>query len=264
MRLFTIISAGLVVAAASAQAQSPASAGPRYTATSDLSGPYAEMPPAGGPGYRYAPHSYGPNSYGPNSYSPRLLPVPEVYTVVRDHGFSARGMPRQHGVFYTIAVTDRRGDHGRLVIDARNGRIARFVPAYRWGARFGPGFGPGAGLAYGPSWRMPPMAGPAPRPPASVPVPKLASRTPSAVPLPKPDPVHTGEVKSEAKPEVKPLAEKLTPPERQQSAANQAKPAEAAPAPTRPASAVEEKPATPPQQPDILPTQEMPKVQGFE
>jgi hypothetical protein len=254
MKLLTIISAGLVAAAASAQAQSPAPGDHRYTATSDLRAPYAEMPPAEGPAYGYAPSREGPNGYGP-----RLLPVPEVYTVLREHGFSARGMPRQHGFFYTIAVTDRRGDNGRLVIDARNGRIARFVPAYRWG----PGFGRGPGLAYGPSWRMPPMAGPAPRPPASVPVPKLASRTPSAVPLPKPDPVHTGEVKPEIKPDAKPLAEKPTLPERQQSAANQAKPAEAAPAPTRPPPApVEAKPATP--EPEILPTQEMPKVQGFE
>ena len=252
MRLFTIISAGLVVAAASAQAQSPAPRGMHDTATSDLSGPYAEMLPAGGPGYGHAPNGDGPNSYGP-----RLLPPPEVYTVLRDHGFSARGIPRKHGFFYTVPVTDRRGDNGRLVIDARNGRIARFVPAYRWGAGFG------AGLAYGPSWRMPPM-GPAPRPPAPVPVPKLASRTPpSAVPLPKPDPVHPGDAKPQVNPEVKPLAEQPTP-ERQQSAAYQAKPAEAAPEQPHPAPApVEAKPATPPQ-PDILPTQEMPKVQGFE
>lgn len=250
MKLFTIISAGLIVAAASAQAQSPAPGGPRYTATSDLSGPYAEMPPAGGPGYGYAPDGEGPNGYGP-----RLLPRPEVYTVLRDHGFSPRGIPRQRGFLYTISVTDRRGDDGRLVIDARNGRIVRFVPADHFG------FGGGPGLAYGPSWRMPPM-GPAPRPPA--PVPKLASRTPSAVPLPKPGPVHSGEVKPEIKLDAKPLAEKPTPPERQQSAVNQAKPAEAALPATRPTPApVEAKPATSPQ-PDILPTQEMPKVQGFE
>lgn len=261
MKLLTIISAGLVVAAAaSAQAQSPAPADQRYMATSDLGGPYAEMPPAEVPGSGHATDGEGPNSYGPNGYGPRLLPRPEVYTVLRDHGFSPRGEPRQHGFFYSIAVTDRRGDNGRLVIDARNGRIARFVPTYRWG----PDFRSGPGLAYGPSWRMPPMVGSAPRPPAPVPVPKLASRTPAAVPLPRPDPVHTGEVKSQVKPEAKPLAAKPMPPERQQSAVNQVKPAEAAPAPTRPAAApVEAKPATP-QQPDILPTQEMPKVQGFE
>lgn len=238
MKLFTIISAGLVLAAASAQAQSPDT---RYTPTSDLSGPYAEMPPPAGPGY------------GPNSYGPRLMPAPEVYTVLRDHGFSPRGIPRQRGFFYTIAVTSRRGDAGRLVIDARNGRITRFVPAYRWGPGFGPRF------AYGPSWRMPPM-GPAPRPPEPVPVPKLASRTPAAVPLPRPEPVRSGEVKPEL---VKPLAERPAPAPEQRSAANQAKPAEAAtPASPSPAP-LEAKPSTP-QKPDILPTQEMPKVQGFE
>ena len=238
MKLLTIISAGLVLAAASAQAQSPDT---HYTPTSDLSGPYAEMPPAG--------RSYG---YGPNSYGPRLMPEPGVYAVLRDHGFSPRGTPRQRGFFYTIAVTSRRGEDGRLVIDARNGRIARFVPAYRWGPGFGPGF------AYGPSWRMLPM-GPAPRPPA--PVPKLASRTPAVVPLPRPEPVRSGEVKPE---EVKPLAEKTAPAPEQRSAANQAKPAEPAPTPaSAPPPPVEAKPSTP-HQPELLPTQEMPKVQGFE
>jgi hypothetical protein len=246
MKLFTIFSAGLVLAAASAQAQSP-SPGPHYTATSDLGGPYAEMPPPGGSGY----------SYGPNNHGPMLMPPPGVYTVLRDHGFSPRGTPRQRGFFYTIAVTDRRGEDGRLVIDARNGRIARFVPAYRWG----PGFGPGPGLAYGPSWRMPPM-GPAPRPPA--PVPRVASRTPATVPLPKPEPAHTAEVKPDIKLDAKPLAERPATAPEQKSAANQAKPAEAAPAPARPASAPVEAKPSPSQQPDILPTQEMPKVQGFE
>jgi hypothetical protein len=244
MKLFTVISAGLVLAAASAQAQSP-SGSPHYTATSDFSGPYAEMPPGEGPGY----------GYGPNGYGPRLLPAPEVYTVLRDNGFLPLGSPRQHGFFYTISVTDRRGDDGRLVIDARNGRIVRFMPSYR----SGPGYGD---VAYGPPGRMPPV-GPAShpdemRPPAPVPVPKMASHTPSV--LPKPEPIRSSEVK----PEVKPLAEKPAPVQGQQSAANQAKPTEVAPTPANPAPApVEAKPATP-QQSEILPTQEMPKVQGFE
>ncbi|HEY2526615.1 MAG TPA: hypothetical protein VGJ20_01505, partial [Xanthobacteraceae bacterium] len=143
MKLFTIISAGLVLAAASAQAQSPPG-GPRYTATSDLSGPYAAMPPPRGPGYRYGP---------------RLLPATEVYTVLRDNGFLPLGIPRQRGLFYTISVTDRRGDDGRLVIDARNGRIVRFVPAYG----FGPRDGSGPDVAYGPPRRIAPTVGSAPR-----------------------------------------------------------------------------------------------------
>ena len=64
-------------------------------------------------------------------YGPRLLPPQEVYTVLRDTGFSPLGIPRLRGFVYTISVVDRRGGDGRLMIDARNGRIVRFVPASR-------------------------------------------------------------------------------------------------------------------------------------
>ena len=91
--------------------------GSPYKAVSDFSGPYAAMPPeAPVPGY-----------------GPTLLPPREVYTVVRESGFSPLGIPRQRGMFYVISVIDRRGDDGRLVIDARTGQIVRFVPAYRMG-----------------------------------------------------------------------------------------------------------------------------------
>ncbi len=39
-----------------------------------------------------------------------LLPPQEVYTVVRESGFSPLGMPRQRGFVYTIAVIDRGGE----------------------------------------------------------------------------------------------------------------------------------------------------------
>src|ERR1700748_728839 len=74
MKLFTMISAGLVLAAASAQAQSPSpssSAGARYTATSDLNGPYADVPPAPVPGYSgpaYGGQGYGGPAYGGQDY----------------------------------------------------------------------------------------------------------------------------------------------------------------------------------------------------
>ena len=55
---------------------------------------------------------------------------------MRENGFSPLGIPQQRGLFYTIAVIDRGGDDGRLVIDARNGRIVRFMPAYRMGDNF--------------------------------------------------------------------------------------------------------------------------------
>jgi hypothetical protein len=291
MKLLTMISTGLVLAAASAQAQSPSpSAGARYTATSDLNGPYADVPPApvpgyggqayGGPAYGgqgYGNRAYGSRDYGdgdgPNGYGPSLLPPGQVYIVLRDNGFSPLGNPRQRGFFYTIAAIDRRGDDGRVVIDARNGRIVRFMPAYHFGeGGYGGGYGDGPD-AYGPPARISPMRyGPAEdeiRPPA--PVPRVASRTPSAaVPLPKPDPARSVEMKPRVTAEVKPLPEKPAaekppvPAQGQQSAANQIKPAEMAPPPASPAPApVAAKPSAP-QQPEILPTQEMPKVQGFE
>jgi hypothetical protein len=159
------------------------------------------------------------------------------------------GIPQQRGFVYTISVIDRSGEDGRLVIDARSGRIIRFMPAHRMGDNFNDDL---TG-SYGPVGPLPPVGtlrGP-PRPPASVP--HVASRTPS-VPIPKASPPRASEVKPLA---ARPAAEPV-----QQSAAAQAKPADAAP-PTPQAAApaaVEAKLAAPP----IQPTQEMPKVQGLE
>src|SRR5258705_4499317 len=129
MRLFTgSLAAGLVLLAGGAQAQWPGpyeNGRPRYTAASDFGAPDAVAPQAV-PGPQYAP---GPR-YG-YSPGPGLLPSTEVYSVLRDNGFSPLGIPRLRGCVYTIAVTDRGGADGRLIIDARNGRIIRFLPAYR-------------------------------------------------------------------------------------------------------------------------------------
>ncbi len=263
MKLFTgwVVSAGLIFTAATAHAQGATlleigalplttakalsdTAVAAVTTVSDVAGPYAAMPPeTPAPGYGYG-------------YGPTLLPPQEVYTVVRENGFSPLGAPRQRGLFYVISVVDRGGDDGRLVIDARNGRIVRFVPGYRTGYNSS-GEVPvvyGTGVA-----ALPPMSNArgVPRPPASVP--QVASRT-TPVPLPKASPL-----------DVKPLAPKLFTDKpatdkpasapAQQSAAVQAKPADAPPAPQAAApAAVEAKPAAP----QILPTQEMPKAQGLE
>src|SRR2546429_4768265 len=125
MKLFTgwVISAGLVVMAAAANAQilAPHETGRSpYTVVSDVEGPYAAMPPA-----IPAPR-----------YGPTLLPPTEVYTILRESGFLPLGIPQQRGLVYTISVIDHGGDDGRLVIDARNGRIIRFIPAYRIGDNF--------------------------------------------------------------------------------------------------------------------------------
>ena len=240
MKLFTgwILSAGLVVMAAAANAQgfAPYETGRSpYTVVSDVEGPYAVMPPEA-PGPRYGP---------------ALLPPTEVYAILRENGFLPLGIPQQRGLVYTIAVIDRGGDDGRLVIDARNGRIIRFVPADRMGDNFDEGLRG----SYGAVGSLPPISavrGP-PRPPASIP--HVASRTPS-VPMPKASPPRAGEPP-------KPLATRPAPEPAQQAAAVQGKPADAAPtaAPQQAApAAVEAKPAPPP----LAPTQEMPKAQGLE
>jgi hypothetical protein len=170
------------------------------------------------------------------------MPPREVYTVLRENRFLPLGVPRLRGLVYTIAVLDRRGENGRLVIDARDGRIVRFVPAYAFGDSSYNGPLPPIGHLDGP-----------PRPPGSVP-PKIASRMPQSVPTPKSAPLRPADEK--------PLADKLTPAApMQQSAAVQTKPADAAPAaPSLAAAPVEAKPAAP----AIQPTQPMPKVQGLE
>jgi hypothetical protein len=234
------MSAGLALTAATANAQGLAPreiGGPRYTAVSDFGEPYAAAPPEGpAPGYGAGP-----------GYGPILLPPREVYTVVRENGFSPLGIPRQHGLYYTIRVIDRRGDDGRLVIDARTGQIVRFVPAYRMGGNYIDG----AATPYAPSGPLPPisnLSGP-PRPPAAVP--KVASHTPPTVPMPKAAPPRTEEVK--------PLVDKPAPGLPQQSAAVQAKPADLPATPQAASPAVEARPA-----PQIQPTREMPKAQGLE
>jgi hypothetical protein len=232
MKLFTgwAVSAGLVFVAATANAQAltpqvlaPTAIGPA-TRVSDVGEPYAAMPPE-------AP----PPGYGP-SYGSRLLPPMEVYTIVRESGFSPLGIPQQRGLVYTISVIDRGGDDGRLVIDARSGRIIRFMPAYRMGDNFNGDLD----VAYGPVGPLPPPTHSsyrrAPRPP--LPIPHVASR--SATPLPKAPP-HA------ARPEPAPA---------QQSAAT-AKPAEPQASPPSPTVGVA-KPAV-----QIMPTQEMPAAQGF-
>jgi len=247
MKLFTgwIISAGLVVAAGPANAQvlAPYEAGRSpYRVVSDIGGPYAAMPP----------EARVPD-YVPG-YGPRLLPPHEVYTVLRESGFSPLGIPVRRGFFYTISAIDRGGDDGRLVIDARTGRILRFLPANQMGDNFDD-----APTTYGPPG-SPPAGGPRSesRPRAA---PKVASRT-SGVPIPKP---RAGEARplAAAPSAVQPAQPATVPPAQQSAAAVPAKPADplitgqaAAPAA---APAVEAKPA-----PQILPTQNMPKAQGLE
>jgi hypothetical protein len=237
MKLFTgsIVSAWLVLtAAANAQAPAPHSVGGSpTTVVSDVEGPYAAMP-QGTPAQRYGPI---------------LLPPEEVYTVVRESGFSPLGIPQQRGLVYTISVIDRSGDDGRLVIDARTGRIIRFMPAYRMGDNLNADLT----ATYGAVGPLPPIAHVrgAPRPPRAIP--NVASRMPAVVPMPKPTPPHGDETRQLP---ANPVAEPA-----QRSAGVRAKPADpqttgqiATPATAEAKSAA----------PAIKPTEEMPKVQGLE
>ena len=117
MKLFTgSLAAGLVLLAGGAQAQVPGpyeNGRPPYTAASDFDAPDA-VAPQPVPGPQYGP---GPR-YG---YSPSLLPSTEVYSVLRDNGFSPLGIPRLRGFVYTIAAHRPR----------RRGRTADYRRAQR-------------------------------------------------------------------------------------------------------------------------------------
>ncbi|TQF32693.1 hypothetical protein [Bradyrhizobium sp. UNPA324] len=245
MKFFTgcVAAVALALAATAARAQVPASGigGGGYVAVSDFDGPPGEAAP---------PPRYGYEERGP---APALLPATEVYAVLRDNGFSPLGIPRLRGSVYTIAVIDRRGDDGRLVIDARDGRIVRFLPvADAYG--MAPVYEERAVAPYGPQTALPPptmvRSGP-PRPPAAIP--HVASRK---VPLPKAAPSR-GETPVAAKP-AETVVQRAQAPAPQQTAAAQAKPAEAAAQAAAP-TVGQAKPA-----PTILPTQDMPAAQGLD
>ena len=234
------VMAGLVLAGSAANAQMLVP----YRGVSDFDGPYERpygaVPPAPPPVYNYG------------GYGQSLLPPQEVYAVLRDNGFSPLGVPHQRGFVYTIAAIDRSGQDGRLVIDARNGRILRFVPAYGYGyggpAPYGDNFGAEQMSAPGSDTAMPPptVIRGVPRPPASVP--HVASR---AVPMPAPKPQQSAAI--EARPATPPVPAASTPP-----AAPAPSQANASPPPST-ATVGEAKPA-----PVIRPTQQMPAAQGLD
>jgi hypothetical protein len=232
------LAAGLVVLAGSAQAQVPG----RYMAASDFEAPYA-VAPRPVPGPRYAP---GPQ----DGYGPSLLPSTEVYSVLRDNGFSPLGIPRLRGFVYRIAVIDSRGADGRLVIDARNGRIIRFVPAYRMG---GDNYYEEESELRGPLGGQPPQAQ---APQAKAPQAQAPDQVAAAPRTSRPTHVASRAVPM---PKASPLAAKPAPAPVQQAAAPAPKPAEAQAAAPVTTGAVPAKPV-----PQIAPTQEMPSMQGLE
>jgi hypothetical protein len=257
------------------------------------SGPYAEMPPmrrhGSGPSYSAGPR----DAYG---YAHAILPPQEIHAILREAGFSPLGTLQQRGPVYTVAAVDRRGDDGRMVIDARSGRILRFTPAYQMGERGNAEtvvrYGPPTVQPELPQYRRPPFdgaktAGNAPAaatPPAKQ---KVASRT-ATVPLPKAPPVRAvatpdKPVAVEKPPAIdKPIAEKPAEPAAapapapvQQSAVTQPAPADtkatepAAAAAATPAEKAETPPTVAPPTTEAkpeapAPTGDKPVVQGLE
>lgn len=228
-----VVSAGLVLAAWSANAQILASYGAGrlpYQTVSDFEEPYGGLPPAPPPPYG-EPAPYAPAPYG---YEPALMPPHEVYAVLRENGFLPLGIPSRRGYVYEISAMDPDGEDGQLVIDGRNGQIIRFTPAYWMGRTRGSEL---TG-AYGAQAALPPpiLVRAGLRPPAPIPhvaSPHVASR---AVPLPAPKPAETAAAQ----------------PQPHVSAAT--------PAPATIGTVGEAKPP----QPVIRPTQDMPPVQGLE
>jgi hypothetical protein len=144
-------------------------------------------------------------------------------------------------------VIDRGGEDGRLVIDARNGRIIRFIPAYRMGDNLNDAMR----TTYGPVVGSPPGAAMVRNGSQPALSPQVVSRV-APTPLPKPSRPILGEAR--------PAVAKSAAEPAQRSAAVQAKSASAQPAPQSDAPAVlEPKPA-----PSIMPTKEMPKAQGLD
>lgn len=325
--LVGVVSAALIAPfAAQAEPLPPQGVRAPYTAVSDFDAPYSDLPPPAvvpappprygyrpGPDYGYRDERYVPppapvyrqdgyqQEYG---YAPPFLPVHEVYAILRDNGFSPLGAPRQRGNVWVVAVLDRQGEDGKLVVDARSGRIIRFVPAFQWGEEY-------ERMRYEPSPRggldrlpppsviradprlVPPMpaaprvanATPAQLPkvptPAARPVapaPQTAALTPRPADTPKAAVRQPANMKpAEARPaevrpaETKPVA-KADEPKAGESRPAEAKAPEATPADAKP---IQSAAAVPPTTgsvaapaakpaPQILPTAKMPPVQGLD
>ena len=152
---------------------------------------YAPAPRAQRP---YAPEVYEGESYAAppirvertELYPRPVLPPYQVATIVRSSGYIPLGPVARRGWVYTMAAAGPRGIEGRLVIDARTGRIMRFAPALAVGDALAYGPPPGPPL-YQQDYRR------APRPPAPVPrvakgsangAPKVASQAPPTASAP--------------------------------------------------------------------------------
>lgn len=91
-----------------------------YSQTPYQPGPYAQGPYAAIPSARYN---------RPAVDARPVLPPVQIAVRLAANGYSLLGQIMQRGWTYTVATLDPNGDDGRLIIDARTGRIMRFIPA---------------------------------------------------------------------------------------------------------------------------------------
>lgn len=206
----------------------------------------AQSPPPG-----YLPPN-GPYAAAPvvDFIDPLWVPPRAVMRMLRSAGYEILSPPRVRGVLYSIAVVRPDGEDGRVFMDARDGRLVRFVPGFALNNRTEDD----VEFAYNPpSPRLTPPPGPPPIPPPGASSrktpagPKTASRTPATTG------VAPNSVKLQGAPKVppapKPTETTAAPPPQTQAIAT--KPADAKPADARP--------------PVVLqPTQELPAVLGLE
>lgn len=146
---------------------------------------YAEPPPP----VVYQEETYAVPLRRPPPVEVEVLGPREVVAVVRERGYEPIGAIRRRGWVYSVSALGPNGEDGRVVVDARTGRIMRFLPAYA----MTPSMSHEIAVRYGRFGQ--PIEEPryAPRPPAGVPysarhrtAPHVASRSPAAVPVPRP------------------------------------------------------------------------------
>jgi hypothetical protein len=156
-----------------------------------------------------------PGAVYPGANGPGVPPY-EVVAIVRSTGLEPLTRPVRNGTAYALRALDPAGQEVRVVVDARNGRIARVVPVPgprhvdpRYG-EFPPPYGRAAGRlvpdGYGPGERtaaLPPGAEgtpPSAHAPAIGSAPRPAAQS-APPPLPRPRPKSAAADSSAAKPD---------------------------------------------------------------
>lgn len=213
----------------------------------------------------YLPPYAPPPRYERSTLDTRpVLPPYQVVTILRTTGYAPLGPVARRGWIYTLAALDPNGDDGRLIIDARTGRVMRFIPAMavdeRLNARldevYGPPAPPPVVTASGYETRRGSLLDlrRSPRPPTPVPhaarrpAPKAASRSqpPAAAPQAR-QPVTAAPAAAQAKPPAAPRTAESQPATVGAAAASAPQPSPSAPSTLK-----------------LWPTQAMPEVQPLE